>query len=74
MEIKIGDTFISNFKFCKKEVICTEKPKEDTKHCKNCIFHQYGYNTDTLECNKLKCFSFERKDKKDIIFKDINIL
>lgn len=70
-EVKIGNTFVSKIGCYHEEVICLEKPIEDKKHCKNCIYYKYGYSPNSNVCNQLKCFAFERKDKKDIIFKEL---
>lgn len=69
IEIKIGDTYISKKGYYQEKVVCIEKPIEDTQHCKHCIYHDYGYSAGLNFCNQFKCFDFERKDKKNIIFK-----
>ncbi len=73
IEVKIGDTYISEKGYCQEKVVCIEKPIEDTKHCKHCIYNVYGYGAGLNFCNQFNCFDFERKDKKNIIFRVLQL-
>lgn len=56
-----GDTLI--------EVV---KVAERVHNCSSCVFYKIIFGDEYLACcNDIKCYHYERKDKKDVIFKEV---
>lgn len=58
-EIEIGETFQDG----KKEIIC----EKAIYLCLTCVYHEK-----IEKCKTVRCTRFERKDKTDVIYKEVS--